>query len=114
MTALLKWFLLLPVALVIIMLAVVNRAPVTVVVDPFPPASESLTFSAPLFLVVLASVIVGVLIGGAGAWLRQGRNRRAARLAQAEAHRQRNEADRLRSQVNAYAALPSPGASNLA
>lgn len=111
MTSLLKWLLLVPVAVVVIMLAVVNRAPVTVVVDPFPPALESLTFAAPLFLVILVSVIVGVLIGGAGAWLRQGRNRRAARLAQAEANRQRIEAERLRSQVNAYATLPAPGAS---
>ena len=114
MTALFKWFLLVPVALVVIMLAVANRTPVTVVVDPFPPASESLTFAAPLFLVVLVSVIVGVLIGGAGAWLRQGRNRRAARLAQAEANRQRIEAERLRSQVNAFAALPTTGANKLA
>ena len=87
MTTLLKWLLLVPVALVVIMLAVANRAPVTIVVDPFPPPSENLTFAAPLFLVVLVSVIVGVLIGGAGAWLRQGSNRRAARQAQAEANR---------------------------
>ncbi len=114
MTALLKWLLLVPVALVVIMLAVANRATVTVVVDPFPPTSENLTFAAPLFLVVLVSIIVGVLIGGAGAWLRQGRNRRAAREAQAEANRQRVEADRLRSQVNAFATLPAPGNSTLA
>jgi hypothetical protein len=46
--------------------------------------------------------------------LRQGRNRRAARLAQAEANRQRVEAERLRSQVNAFAALPTTGTNKLA
>jgi uncharacterized integral membrane protein len=111
MAALLKWLLLLPVAVVVIMLAVANRASVKVVADPFPPGSESLTFSAPLFLVILVSVIVGVVIGGCGAWLRQGRNRRIARQAQAEADRQRIEADRLRSQINAFVSLPAPGAS---
>lgn len=109
MAAILKWLLLVPVAALVIMLAVANRAPVRVVVDPFPPVSEGLTFSAPLFIVILASVIAGVVIGGCGAWLRQGRHRRAARLAQAEAARQRNEADRLRSQVNAFVSLPSRG-----
>jgi uncharacterized integral membrane protein len=109
MIALLKWALLIPVAVLVIMLAVANRSPVTLVFDPFPPTSEGLTLSAPLFLVVLASVIVGVMIGGAGAWLRQGRYRRAARLAQAEADRERVEANRLRSQINAFASLPAPG-----
>ena len=109
MAAILKWLLLVPVAALVIMLAVVNRTPVTVVVDPFPPPSDGLTFSAPLFLVILASVIVGVVIGGFGAWLRQGRHRRTARQAQAEAQRQRVEADRLRSQINAFVSLPAPG-----
>ncbi len=109
MTAILKWLLLVPVAVVVIMLAVANRAAVTIVADPFPPASAGLTFSAPLFLVIFASLIVGAIIGGCGAWLRQGRHRRAARQAQVEANRQRVEADRLRSQINAFVSLPSPG-----
>ena len=108
MAAALKWLLLVPVAVIVIMFAVVNRAPVTIVADPFPPAAASLTFSAPLFIVVLVSMIVGVLLGGCGAWLRQGCHRRAARQAQAEADRQRVEAERLRSQVNAFASLPGP------
>jgi uncharacterized integral membrane protein len=110
MTALLKWLLLLPVAAFAVMLAVVNRGPVTIVADPFPPPSDGLTFTAPLFLVILVSMIVGVMIGGFGAWIRQGRHRRAARQARAEADRQRVEAERLRSQVNAFAALPVHGA----
>ena len=108
MASILKWLLLVPVAIMIILLAIANRASVTIIADPFPPAAGGLTFSAPLFLVILASVIVGVLIGGCGAWVRQGRHRRAARLAQAEADCQRVEANRLRSQINAFVALPGP------
>ena len=107
MAHILKWLLLLPVAILAVMLAIANRAPVNVVFDPFPPASSGLTFAAPLFLVILASMILGVVLGGAGAWLRQGRYRRAARQARADADRQRVETDRLRSQVNAFASLPS-------
>lgn len=107
MATIIKWLLLLPVAIVAVMLAIANRGPVTMVFDPFPPASPDLTLSAPLFLVVLASMILGVVLGGVGAWLRQGRYRRAAREARADADRQRVEADRLRSQVNAFASLPA-------
>ena len=114
MATMLKWLLLVPVAVIVIMFAVVNRTPVTIVADPFPPASAGLTFSAPLFLVILVSMIVGVMIGGFGAWLRQGRHRKAARQAQVEADRQRIEAERLRSQVNAFAALPVHGDRNAA
>lgn len=107
MAAVVKWILLVPVAALAIMLAIANRGPVTVIFDPFPPASSGLTISAPLFLVVLVSIIFGVLLGGFGAWLRQGRYRRAARQARADADRQRVETDRLRSQINAFASLPS-------
>lgn len=111
MAAVLKWLLLVPVAAFVIMLAIANRTPVKVAFDPFLSGDPGLAFSAPLFLVILASIIAGVLLGGFGAWLRQGRHRRAARQARADADRQRVEADRLRAQINAFAALPSPSAS---
>ncbi|MBX9760491.1 MAG: lipopolysaccharide assembly protein LapA domain-containing protein [Beijerinckiaceae bacterium] len=116
MAAVVKWILLVPVAVLAIMLAIANRTQVSIVFDPFPPASSGLTFAAPLFLIILVSVIFGVLLGGFGAWLRQGRHRRAARQARAEADRQRVETDRLRSQINAFASLPShaPGDQRIA
>lgn len=108
MTALLKWLFLAPVAVLVILLAIANRAPTPVVFDPFLSQSPALTVHAPLFIVVFASVIAGVILGGAAAWMRQGRHRRTAREAQAKADRERLEADRLRAQINAYASLPAP------
>ncbi|MDB5569124.1 MAG: synthase [Hyphomicrobiales bacterium] len=107
MVAFLKWLLLAPVAIVAIMLALANRAPVTVMFDPFGGASE-LSITAPLFLVLFGAVMTGVLLGGFGSWLRQGRYRKASRDARAEAMRNRAEADRLRAQMASFPALGGP------
>ena len=104
MVAFLKWLLLAPVAILAIMLALANRAPVTVVFDPFGGASD-LSFTAPLFLVLFGAMMVGVLLGGVGSWLRQGRYRKASREARADAARNRVEADRLRTQMASYSAI---------
>jgi hypothetical protein len=45
---------------------------------------------------MLMQVIGGVVVGGTAAWLRQGKWRRAARLADAQARELRAEVDRLR------------------
>ena len=108
MTTLLKWLVLVPVAVLAILLAIANRAPVPVVFDPFLSQSASLTVQAPLFVVVFAALIAGIVIGGAAAWVRQGRHRKASRDAEAKAARERVEADRLRAQINAFASLPAP------
>ncbi len=107
MVAFLKWLLLAPIAILAIMLALANRAPVKVVFDPFGGASD-LSVTAPLFLVLLGAVMVGVLLGGVGSWLRQGRHRKASRDARAEAARNRAEADRLRTQMASFPAISGP------
>ena len=48
---------------------------------------------------ILALVIAGVIVGGIAAWLRQGKWRRAARLAQAEARELRAEVERLKQRL---------------
>ena len=55
----------------------------------------------PLFALILALVIAGVVIGGIAAWLRQGKWRRAARLAQAQARELRADIDRLKRRMGA-------------
>lgn len=107
MAALLKWIFLLPTAILIVMLAIANRSPVEVTFDPF--GASDLRVSAPLFVVVFASVMIGIVIGGAAVWLRQGRHRRSAREARSEARRLHAEGDRLRAQKSSLVALSSPG-----
>jgi len=51
------------------LLALANRKFVTVSFDPIPPASEAWSIEAPLFLVILAAMFCGILIGGFAVWL---------------------------------------------
>ena len=106
MVALLKWALLLPVAILAVMLAIANRTPVELAFDPF--GASDLSIRAPLFIVAFASMMIGVVIGGVGVWLRQGRYRSAARQARSEARRLNAEGDLLRAQKSSLVALSRP------
>ena len=68
-----------PLAVVIVAFAVTNRQTVTVSFDPFSAASPAYAATLPLFAVIFAVLIFGVLVGGIAAWLRQGKWRRTAR-----------------------------------
>ena len=107
MAALLKWALILPVAILAVMLAIANRTPVELAFDPF--GASDLSIRAPLFIVAFASMMIGVVIGGVAVWMCQGRHRRAARAARSEARRLHAEADRLRAQKSSLTALSAPG-----
>lgn len=92
---------LVPLALFLMALALANRQTVTLSLDPF--ADEpTLTVRSPLFLIVLAALAVGVIIGGITTWLRQGRWRRAARRAEMLVHTLRAEGETLRRQLEAH------------
>ena len=75
---------LIPLAVLIIGFAVANRQAVTVSFDPFDASHPAYSTTLPLFVIVFLLVIVGVLIGGVAAWLRQGKWRSAARRAEAQ------------------------------
>jgi len=90
---------LVPLAILLISLAVANRQSVIVSFDPFDPAHPALTRALPLYVLMLMLLTGGVLVGGIAAWLRQGRWRRAARLADAQARELRVEVDRLRRRL---------------
>lgn len=71
----------LPVCIVVVALAVANRKMVTVSLDPFSPDSTTLAVTLPLFALIFATLIVGVVIGGAVTWLGQSRFRKEAKRA---------------------------------
>lgn len=56
-------------ALFVSLLALANRSVVTVSFDPIPPSSEAWSIEAPLFLVILAAMFCGMLMGGLAVWL---------------------------------------------
>jgi uncharacterized integral membrane protein len=91
--------LLVPIAVVFVAFAVANRHRVTVSLDPFDPARPAFAFAVPLFELLLAGVIGGVVIGGVAAWLRQSKWRRAARLAQARASDLGAQLDQMKQQM---------------
>jgi uncharacterized integral membrane protein len=90
---------LLPLAVVVIALAVANRQSVVISFDPFDQAHPAFAPALPLYQLMLLLVIAGVVIGGIAAWLRQSKWRRAARLADAQLREARAELERLRRRV---------------
>jgi uncharacterized integral membrane protein len=105
-----SFLVLVPLGLVIVALAVANRAAVTVSFDPFNAAAPAFVLHAPLFVLVFVLVIAGVIIGGIASWLKQGKWRRAARRSESELRDARNEIDRLRREmaVREAASVPRP------
>jgi uncharacterized integral membrane protein len=97
---------LLPLAIVIIAFAVANRQDVTVSLDPFSANVPAASVTRPLFLVIIVVLIVGVVIGGMAAWLRQSRWRRTARRLEHEVDDLRREVESLRRTAGAAPPMP--------
>jgi uncharacterized integral membrane protein len=87
---------LVPLAIVIIAFAVANRQIVTVSLDPFSAEHPAASVALPLFGLIIVFLIVGVLIGGIAAWLRQARWRRMARRLEREAGALRGEIEEFK------------------
>ena len=90
---------LIPLALIIVMFAVANRAPVLIGFDPFGAQPPMFALVSPLYVALLAALIVGVIIGGAAAWVRQSKWRRRARRLSAELKAAHAETEALRRQI---------------
>ena len=102
-----------PLVVVFVTFAVANRQTIQVSFDPFDQAHPAYAVSMPLFALVFVLLILGVLIGGIAAWLRQGKWRRAAHRLDAEARELHNEIDEIRrrfggSEQPAYPAAAQP------
>jgi uncharacterized integral membrane protein len=90
---------LVPLSLIFIAFAVANRHFVTVSFDPFNSRDPSVGATLPLFVVIIAVAIAGVIVGGAATWLRQGHWRRAARQREADARQARAQLADLRASI---------------
>ncbi len=75
---------LVPLAVILIAFAVANRQIVTVSLDPFSAEHPAASLTLPLFALVIVLLVLGVLIGGIAAWLRQSKWRRTARRLERE------------------------------
>lgn len=99
MKAFFKALVLVPIALLVVLFSVANRAPVRISLDPFSRELPALSYEVPLFLVVLVAIALGVLVGGLASWLAQGKHRKAARRSRREVEALRSETQALRSAV---------------
>lgn len=95
MRKLARWLFVIPLGLVLVLLAVANRAPVTLSLDPFSRESPAFSFTLPLFVALLVAVALGVVIGGVAAGI--GRLRWRYRAKKAE-----REAEKLSAQNDAF------------
>lgn len=73
-----------PLAIVLVALAVANRAAVPFTLDPFNPGNPGLTVTMPLFVYLFGALAAGLLIGSVATWFKQGRYRKLARQREAE------------------------------
>jgi uncharacterized integral membrane protein len=97
-------------AVLIIAFAVANRQFVTLSFDPFDPAQPAYSQSMWLFAPIILALVIGVVIGGAAAWLRHGRWRRTARRLERELGRLREELDAHKRGTSAPGIVPEASA----
>ncbi|MBO6900340.1 MAG: DUF1049 domain-containing protein [Rhizobiaceae bacterium] len=105
MNRILVFVVFLPLAIVLIALAVANRTTVPFTIDPFNPGNPGLTVELPLFVFLFAALVVGLVVGAVITWIRQGQYRKLARQRAAEVRSLRNQPPQVSS-----TALPKPNA----
>lgn len=89
----------LPLAILFVIFAVANRHLVTLSFDPFNASDPSLSLMLPLFVVIIATAMFGVVAGGIATWFGQRRWRKAARQHETEARAARAQLADLRGQM---------------
>jgi uncharacterized integral membrane protein len=94
----LKFLLIAPIAVIFLSFDMANRQNVVVSFDPFNSA-DAPQIVVPLFIVLIAAAMFGVVLGGVATWFGQGRFRKAARGANATTETLRNENEALRKQL---------------
>lgn len=93
-----KYLILIPLGIVVVVLSIANRDAVVVSLNPFADAAAgtdlaALSYSVPLYLLLFAFLLLGVLLGGMGSWLAQGKWRRKARDNEHQAVKQQRRAE---------------------
>jgi uncharacterized integral membrane protein len=87
-----------PLGILLVALAVVNRRPVALGLNPLDSTSGA-AVEAPFFLFLLGAFALGLVVGGAATWLGQAKWRSLARSRAREASALRSQADRLEREL---------------
>ena len=98
---------LVPLAIILVALAVANRGPASFTLDPFNPGNPALTWQMPLFVLIFAGIAIGMILGSLATCVKQGRYRKLARQRSQEAEMLRQAAPRTPT-AQAAPQLPQP------
>jgi hypothetical protein len=102
-------FIAFPLGAILIAIAVSNRQPVALILDPFVPENPALSIELPFYAYLLGALVVGVVLGGVATWLGQSRWRQTARAQGQRAQRWQAEADRLTREHETSSATAGTG-----
>lgn len=91
---------LVPIAIVVVWMAVTNRQPISIAFPPEIRGEPFFTFEVPLYMAFFATLLLGVFIGSFTTWFKQGKHRKAARVQKAEANKWHNEADKAKERAD--------------
>ncbi len=97
---------LVPLAILIVVFAVANRQPVTVSFDPFASTNPAYSATVPLFVLIFVILVLGVVVGGIAAWVRQSPWRRTARKLDADVRALHDELAEIRRRFGTQAQPP--------
>ncbi|BCG85904.1 hypothetical protein MesoLj113c_20140 [Mesorhizobium sp. 113-3-9] len=86
-----------PLAIILVALAVANRELVAFTLDPFNPGNPKLTLTLPLFIFLFLALAIGMIVGSLATWVKQGRYRKLARQRGVEAENLRQAISRTPS-----------------
>ncbi|MBZ9757186.1 DUF1049 domain-containing protein [Mesorhizobium sp. ESP6-5] len=98
-----------PLAIILIALAVANREVVAFTLDPFNPGNPKLTLTLPLFIFLFLALAIGMVVGSLATWVKQGHYRKLARQRGVEAENLRQAVSRTPSVPQASAQAPAQG-----
>ena len=82
-----------PLAIVLIVLSVANRHPVTFNLDPINPTQPFLAFTLPFFVFLFLALLSGLFLGSIFNWFYQSKHRKFSREKKHEAAKWQNEAE---------------------
>lgn len=100
-----------PLGAALVAIAVSNRHPVQLILDPFRPETPALSVQLPFYAYLLGALVAGVILGGMATWMGQSRWRRTARTQGQRAARYQAEADRLARERDAGMTTAKPAIS---
>jgi len=115
MKRLITLFILVPIGIAIIALAVANRQQVTLNVPPDVGGAPLFSQSVPVYALVFIVLLFGMILGSCATWLKQGKHRKQARLQKVEATKAAFEAEKQKERAEVLAekvALMPPQTAN--